>query len=123
MFSLLNGTREWESERDEMREMLWNGDNVKLSTETWYYMSDVLNPLEQYLEAHPEEKLKEKSLSDKGLQCSHCNPLYRVKGWTLDQLTDSYVKYGFFDLDHHFALFQMHSGNAMESKDIPRTER
>ena len=121
VYNLLNGPRA-DSEAAEQREMLWNGDNVKMSPESWYYMSDVLLPLDEYLELNPAEKTKEESLSGKGLQCSHRNPLYRARGWTLEQLTAAYIKHGFFDLDHHFGLVQR-SRSESESAAIPRTER
>jgi len=39
--------------------MLHNGDNMTLSTESWYYMSDVLYTLDNYLQDNPDKVKKE----------------------------------------------------------------
>eukprot|EP01083_Nonionella_stella_P025051 69025_1 len=107
MFDLVNrNASNYDSECEEVKALLYSRDNIALSTETWYYMSDILYPLDTYLEEYPENKEKEKQLTDRHLQCSHLNPLYRTKGWNLEQLTDAYVKYNFFDVEHHHVLIQ-----------------
>ena len=119
MIELLNKNEftNYETENEWIKDALHNGDNVTLSTESWYYMSDVLYPLEQYLEDNPSEVESEKDHQKRSLKKSHLNPLYRKKGWNLQQLTDAYIKYQFFDLDQHYSLLSnIKNNNKIEEK-------
>mmetsp|Transcript_11486 Transcript_11486/g.17405 ORF Transcript_11486/g.17405 Transcript_11486/m.17405 type:complete len:543 (+) Transcript_11486:40-1668(+) len=106
LFEFLNHATLKSSERDEILQMLHSADNIKLCTESWYYMCDVLYSLTQFLEDNPDEAEKEKHLTQRMLHANHSNPLYRKQGWNLQQFTDAYMQYNFFDLNEHFALLQ-----------------
>merc|ERR1712228_1014055 len=103
---------------DDMKSVLYNGDNVKLSTESWYYMSDIIYPLDKYLTECPEQKQREEDLKNNYLECSHLNPLYRCNGWHGEQLTDAYIKYKFFDLQQHYSLIQSAENNMKQNDKI-----
>ena len=102
---------------EDVKSVLFNGDSVKLSTESWYYMCDVIYPLDKYLSECPEQKEKEEDLTKNYLQCSHLNPLYRRNGWNIEQLTDAYIKYQFFDLNEHYSLIQSAENSENGSND------
>ena len=116
VFNLLN-RKEYKTDETQFADMLYNADNMTLSTESWYYMSDVLYPLQSHLDDNQDEIEKEKDYNSKSLKLSHLNPLYRTKGWSLSQLTDAYIKYGFFDLNYHYSLIKGAEAEAKSKSD------
>merc|ERR1712032_858027 len=79
--------------------------------------------MDQYLEQHREEQTKGEAQTNKGLQCSHLNPLYRKRGWNLQQLTAAYLDHQFFDLEHHHNLLNQSSVQNSGSEDSMKTQR